>query len=194
MGNILVVLEKKTNSYLVEFPDGRKGYIQKKSLINFNKWTSRPKPTRSNILATAHQLLGRPYLWGGTSSKAMDCSGFTKTVFFAHQMILPRDASQQVKTGSLITTQIEELEKVSPGDLLFFGRIEKEREKVTHVGIYIGDGKMIHSGDGKVQIQSLNPKHDDYVEKRRKSFLRAKDMLSSKAQKIITVKESNWYN
>jgi hypothetical protein len=194
LGNIFVILQKKGSSVQVLLPDGQSGYVNADLVISWDQWVNRIGSTREEILVTAHQLLGRPYLWGGTSSKGMDCSGFTKTVFFAHHMILPRDASQQVMVGELIIRDINELHKVKPGDLLFFGRKEKERDRVTHVGIYLGNDRMIHSGDGRVQIQSLNPDHSDYIAKRRNSFLSARDMLSKAgSNEVILVKDSAWY-
>ncbi len=194
LGNIFVPIKKTGKSIQVSLPDGQSGYVPADQLISWDEWINRVNSTREEILSTAKSLLGRPYLWGGTSSKGMDCSGFTKTVFFAHHMILPRDASQQVNVGELITTDINELMKVNPGDLLFFGRKEKDRERVTHVGIYLGKDRMIHSGDGRVQIQSLNPEHSDYIAKRRNSFLSARDMLTNSSKNgVIRVSESPWY-
>ncbi len=194
MGNILIFRKMHSLFAEIELPDGRIGFVFNDDITPWQDWQNRMSRDRSQLLATAKSLLGRPYLWGGTSSKAMDCSGFTKTVFFAHHMILPRDASQQVHTGELITKDVNELTKAQPGDLLFFGRMQEDREKVTHVGIYLGDDRMIHAGDGRVQIQSLNPQHEDYIEKRRTSFLRAKDMLSNVGKNgVIKVSDSSWY-
>ena len=57
------------------------------------------KDSPETIVATAYRFFGVPYLWGGTSVKGMDCSGFTKTVYFLNGVLLPRDASQQVARG-----------------------------------------------------------------------------------------------
>ncbi|MDX5420442.1 MAG: C40 family peptidase, partial [Hymenobacteraceae bacterium] len=114
-------------------------------------------------------------LWGGTSVKGMDCSGFTKTVFFMNGLVLPRDASQQVHIGELVNTD-KGWDEMRPGDLLFFGVPAKDGkpERVVHVGMWIGGNQeFIHSA-GRVRINSMNPSaanHDAYELGR---FLRAK--------------------
>ena len=64
-------------------------------------------PASDAIIHTAHMMMGIPYVWGGTSIKGLDCSGFTKIVFQLNGVQLPRDASQQVNVGELIDTQMD---------------------------------------------------------------------------------------
>src|SRR5699024_4878699 len=98
------------------------------------------------LVATAKTMTGAPYLWGGTSTKGMDCSGFTKTIFFMNGWVIPRDASQQVHAGESIDTS-EGFDNLRPGDLLFFGRpaTETSPQRVVHVGMWIGNNEFIHS-------------------------------------------------
>ena len=96
--------------------------------------------------------------WGGTSTKVTDCSGLSKVSYFANGIILQRDASQQALTGLKIKGEDWQVAKL--GDLLFFGNSETGR--VTHVGIYLRDGKFIHCS-GQVKINSLDPSAPDYL-------------------------------
>lgn len=183
-GDVLAFRGEHSNLVEVGYADGRKGFLYKVQVIPLRTWLESRQVTTENILNTARDLLGRPYLWGGTSPKGMDCSGFTKTVFFLNGVILARDASQQVRSGLLITATID-WKVIKPGDFLFFGKAATPSagEKVTHVAIYLGEGKIIHSGDGQVQIQSLRPGDADFVQKRYDTFLRAKRMLPFSPEK-----------
>ncbi|HSP88076.1 MAG TPA: C40 family peptidase, partial [Ignavibacteriaceae bacterium] len=146
IGDLLKLSGEEDDYYKVIYPDGKTAYIKNDEGELFGEWLSERNPTTENILKTAKTFMGIPYLWGGTSVKGMDCSGFTKTVFYLNGIILPRDASQQVSVGEKINTE-DRLENLLPGDLLFFGKKESEtsKERITHVAIYIGDGDYIHA-------------------------------------------------
>ena len=155
------------NSWVhVAIADGREGYIRSSEAIGLDKWMSTAKPTPENIVETARQFTGYPYVWGGTSVKGIDCSGLAKTSYFLNGYVLRRDASQQCKTGDSLDVAkyvsgeqtLENLKALQPGDLLFFGRkaTAEKPAHVTHVGIYIGNGIMIHSSD-IVRINTLIP-------------------------------------
>ena len=100
---------------------------------------------------------GFPYLWAGMSPKGMDCSGFVRAVLFLHDIIIPRDASQQAPKGERIIGTAD----LQKGDLVFFGRKETLKTRVSHVGIYLGGGRFIHSL-GRVKIASFDPSAPDY--------------------------------
>jgi len=161
----------------VMFPDGRRGYVETANCKNFYEWLGNVKPTTSSVMELAHSYMGRPYLWGGTSTKMMDCSGFVRTVMFLNGIYLPRDASQQVFVGKTVAEGKEEIDKLKAGDLLFFGNYREDgSERITHVGIYIGDGKFIHEA-GDVNILSFNPEDKNYSKYRHNMFIRAKDVI-----------------
>ena len=194
IGNLLKLISEEKEYYKVNFPDGREAFVKKDECKPFNEWYDNVNPTPENILKEAHRFMGVPYLWGGTSSKAMDCSGFTKTVFFLNGIILPRDASQQVNTGELIHTE-NGWENLKAGDLLFFGTKAKgdKKERITHVAIYIGDGDFIHDA-GRVRINSFNPNKSYYSDYRKSGFIRAKRILNSIGTKgLVKIMDNSFY-
>lgn len=91
-----------------------------------------------NIVATAMQYLGKPYVYGGTNLQTgTDCSGFTQGIMKLAGINIPRTSKAQSQNGVLVDKK--DLQK---GDLLFFG---SNKQSIFHTGIYIGNGKMIHS-------------------------------------------------
>ena len=167
----------------VRYPDGREADLPDDEVMAYGAWLASRQATAEGILFDAYQLLGRPYLWGGTSNRAMDCSGFTKIVFYQNGILLPRDASQQVHVGELITTDTAELDRLERGDLLFFGRkaTVDRSERTTHVAIYAGNGRIIHAS-GRVLEESLRRGDPGFAEHRLTSFLRAKRILGSEGR------------
>jgi cell wall-associated NlpC family hydrolase len=123
--------------------------------------------------------MGIPYFWGGTSCKALDCSGFTKTVYFLNGVLLPRDASQQALVGRPVDAG-KDFSGIEVGDLLFFGTrgTAERKERVTHVGIALGGGKFIHEG-GDVRINSLNENDPEYSAPRRETFLGVRRIIGA---------------
>ncbi|MBP6673570.1 MAG: C40 family peptidase, partial [Bacteroidetes bacterium] len=166
----------------VGLADGRTGFVPKISVIDYSLWGEQLRPVADNIERTGRYLMGVPYLWGGTSPKGVDCSGFTRTVFLLNGQQLNRDANQQAEQGEEIEpgAQFENLRK---GDLLFFGRKadEKRPERIVHVGIYLGNRLFIHSS-GKVRLNSFDPASPIYDEPDLKRFVRARRVIASAPQ------------
>lgn len=183
--NILKSIGIEEDYAHVEYPDGRQAYIKGDEIMAQKLWNNTRTVNAENILKSAQRYMGRPYLWGGTSGKAMDCSGFTKTVFFENGWILPRDASQQVNIGEEVEIT-SDLSNFKQGDLLFFGRkaTEGKKEKITHVAIYMGNGKIIHA-TGRVKIESLVKGDVDFAEERLKSLVRVKRIINIKNPKGV---------
>ena len=150
-------LGRKGRYWRVGFPDGRVGYLHRSLGCPEARWRAALSQTPDAIIATALTMNGFPYIWAGMSPKGMDCSGFVRTVFFMHDIILPRDSGPQSRTGE----RIFGTEDLLPGDLVFFGRKDTAAPKVSHVGIYIGDGRFIHSL-GLVKIGSFRPDDPAY--------------------------------
>jgi len=194
-GSILVKTGQKNGYISVVFPDGRRGYVFEKESMDFNQWLASRKPTAEAIVETSYRYMGMPYLWGGVSTKMMDCSGFIKTVFFLNGIILPRDASQQVLEGDLLTENVDDLTNVPPASLVFFGRRATDDSpwRVWHVGLWLGDGLMIHE-DGPLKIESLDPDAASFNQKRYETFYSARDVLNAIGKGyIIPVADHDWY-
>jgi gamma-D-glutamyl-L-lysine dipeptidyl-peptidase len=195
-GSILAIDQptNATGDYIaVRLPDGRRGFLQKPDIRNFREWCGQTTPDSLTLVNTAFDCLGRPYLWGGTSMKAFDCSGFTKSVFLKSGLILARDASQQVQQGSLVSRS-EIWENLKAGDLLFFGRIATPElaEKATHVGMYIGNSEFIHCS-GLVRINSLDSTRTNFKPYYLTNLLKAKRIIGSQDQPV-SFNSHPWYN
>ncbi|MCY0978765.1 C40 family peptidase [Chryseobacterium wangxinyae] len=108
----------------------------------------RSHDVRESIALTAREFLNVPYLWGGKSFFAVDCSGFVQLVFKIHNIKLPRDTYQQAEVGEVLSF----VEESQPGDLAFF---ENSEGKIIHVGIMLENQKIIHAS-GKVRIDTLD--------------------------------------
>lgn len=96
---------------------------------------------------TAKKYLNSPYLWGGKTPFGIDCSGFVQMVYKINGYRLLRDSAQQARQGKPVL-----FGDIHPGDLVFF---KNKDNQIVHVGIYLGDGKIIHAS-GKVRIDHLN--------------------------------------
>lgn len=169
-GNILRYVGKKGKWTQVMLPSGKTGYVQSKFLKKHEGFRSiamgegsaesiSPETTEA-IIAQAEKLLGVPYLWGGMSAKGVDCSGLVRISHIMNGILLPRNASQQIKCGERVP-----LDQLQRGDLVYFGTpaTDDKPMRVTHVGIYLGNNKIIHSSH-RVRINSLIPGDPDYYE------------------------------
>ena len=153
-GAVLTKLGRTGDWLQVGLPDGRQGYVEAELMRADD---GRLPMAIEQVVATARDYLGVPYLWGGTSTKGFDCSGFTQIVYRMNNYSLPRDSSQQVHYGRPVALE-DDFTHLLPGDLLFFG---PRPERITHVALYLGGKRYIHSS-GQVHIASLDPADELY--------------------------------
>lgn len=182
LSNILEYRGEQGEWVRLATPDGREGYIQKNQVADLAQW-SKQNFDAALIEKTACRMMGSGYLWGGTSTKVTDCSGLVKVCYLANGIILQRDASQQALTGK----KLYDYHEAQLGDLLFFGNSKTKR--VTHVGLYLRDGKYIHCS-GQVKVNSLDPKAPDYLYSTL-SISRINGMIGT--QGIIYLRNHPWY-
>ncbi len=109
----------------------------------------------ASVVSTALQVMGTPYTWGGNDENGYDCSGLIQYAYGQHGIILPRVSRDQARMGRPVEQRIEALQ---PGDILGFS---VERAGVTHVGLYVGEGRFIHSASSGVKISSLSATDPD---------------------------------
>jgi cell wall-associated NlpC family hydrolase len=125
--------------------------------IGARRVLSKDDHLRAKIIIKARNYLGTPYVFGAKygQTRTFDCSSFTKTVFDKNGIYLPRVSRDQAKQGTWVSKK-----NLKAGDLVFFSTPPRENRKgfdrIGHVGIYTGNGKMIHTyGDGGVKYTSI---------------------------------------
>ncbi len=189
MGNVLQLLETQKTFYKVKYPDGRIGYVHRSEAQPFERWRASLKVTQESLVATGKELMGVPYLWGGTSTKGVDCSGFTKTIYLMNGEIIPRDASQQINAGERVDIT-KNFENLQPGDLLFFGvpATEDKPQRVVHVGMWIGNNEYIHSSS-RVQINSMDPNAENFSEYNFNRYLESRRYLTNRSGNMLEVSQ-----
>lgn len=122
------------------------------------KWE--PFTVADEIEWNAKELLGKKYVWGATGPRTYDCSGFTQKLYRDVGIKLPRVSRQQAKKGEYV--RFENLKK---GDLVFFDTKRKGKRRVTHVGIYLGNGDFIHASSGAKKVVICNFKKKCFYKK-----------------------------
>ncbi len=162
---------------LCQTSNGYLGWVDDKDLA-LDEYPHAPRSLQTAhslqmLSETALEYLGIPYLWGGAGSGGIDCSGLAAAVYERHGLVLPRDAHQQMLGGRIVATHDARL-PLRTGDLLFFTH---EDGRVGHVGISLGEEKVIHAEEPNVCLISMNPEDPDYDAHRARHFVVAKRYL-----------------
>lgn len=105
-----------------------------------------------SVIRTAQDEMGAPYKWGGQGDAGFDCSGLIRYAYGREGIALPRRSVDQALEGTAVERSLDAL---MPGDILTFRKSPKG--PVSHVGLYLGDGRFIHSASGGVQVSTLSP-------------------------------------
>ena len=145
-GDLLLATGKPAKGFReVMLPSGETGYVPEEDTAIFSEWLASRDPSPDNIIGSAMNFIGVPYMWGGTSIKGVDCSGLTRMVWFMNGILLPRNASDQAKIGLPVEIaadtvrfpfgteegqadspefreeMLRRISKLQKGDLIFFG-------------------------------------------------------------------------
>jgi cell wall-associated NlpC family hydrolase len=136
IGTRLPVVSTTATTARVATPTGSVLRIYRSAVVVRTAKAAALAATSGGVVATAKRFLGVPYLWGGRSGFAVDCSGFTNLVFGLHGIRLPRDADDQSWAGRAVARAA-----IRAGDLTFYG----PSSAPTHVALYVGSGTLIHA-------------------------------------------------
>ncbi|QDT01883.1 Dipeptidyl-peptidase 6 [Rubripirellula lacrimiformis] len=195
IGNMVCKVSEESGFTQIRYPDGRLGWVDSGDLLPavavFHQQTMKER-----LVQTALKFHGIPYLWGGTSSKNIDCSGLICNVYFMNGIQLPRDANMQAQVGRELTTDFV-ADALQPGDLLFFGRkaAGKVKQKVSHVAMYIGDGQYIHSAGyrERVSINSMDSTQANFIESYPAIFVKAVRIVGEPHDGFRPIPENAFY-
>ena len=136
IGTRLPVLARTSTTVAVASPTHVRLYVAAGDVVVRTPSAAARTRSASAVLTTARSFIGLPYLWGGRSGFAVDCSGFTQLVYKLHGVTIPRDTDDQARAGTSVR-----LSALKAADLLFF----REGSTIGHVGFFVGSGRMLHA-------------------------------------------------
>lgn len=170
----------------VRLPDGREGFLPRGTVDDFHSWARR-EPSAARILDVAFALSGVPYLWGGATTKALDCSGLTQVCYFAAGVLLPRNAGAQALAGEQLPCPgAGGSDSLRQADLLFFDN-GSGNGRITHVALFDTGTHFIHAS-GRVFESSFDPADSLFIPR---EVIRAVRVLGSGSE--VRVASHPWY-
>ncbi len=134
----------KEGWHRVRLPSGESGFVQAGDVRLGDATDAKTRGTEADLIATARRFLGVPYLWGGMTVHGLDGAGYVSLVYRVNGVELLRDADLQFDDPNLLKVERADLRA---GDLVFFGK-----KKVTHVGLYVGEGRFLSATTHLVPI------------------------------------------
>ncbi|CAL5868130.1 uncharacterized protein PFLUO_LOCUS2354 [Penicillium psychrofluorescens] len=147
----LPVLGHTGEAIQVAVPSGGSAYLPAHEATVYDSESEIPYPSKLSLVNAAKLFVGRPYLWGGASGFAFDCSGFTHTLYHAHGITIPRDADAQADfTGHGVRVSKAQLEA---GDLIFYASNQSDPSTIYHVAMYVGNGEMAEAYDAGTPVR-----------------------------------------
>jgi len=191
-GNLFETTGESGDYYKVAYPDGREAFVKKDLAQPLEQWLDSIHLTEESLVEKGFTLLGLPYFWGANTTKAVDCSGFVKTTYFMHGVILRRDSYQMVETGQAIDVS-KGYDDLRPGDLLFFRRDNEtgnNQYRIRHVAMYIGNKEFLQAGN-PVRVSSFDPNAPNYDAYNTRTLIRATRILGQIDTPGITTLRSN---
>ncbi|CAG9996328.1 unnamed protein product [Clonostachys byssicola] len=145
----LPLITQLSNATQVAIPGGI-AYLNRADVATCKHSSDIPSPTGQDIVETGRLFTGLPYLWGGTSGFAFDCSGFTYTVYNSHGIVIPRDSGPQAQSTLGIKVEVLHLKA---GDLLFYAHNTTSASTIYHVAMYAGNGTMLEAYSSGVPLR-----------------------------------------
>lgn len=157
----LPVMNQYRTAIQVAVPGGGSAYVSANDATVYESVDSIPYPSGEDLVAAGSMFLGRPYLWGGGSGYAFDCSGFTHTIYNAHGITIGRDADAQADfTGH--GKHVSKFE-LKAGDIIFYASNLSDPSTIYHDAMYAGHGKMMEAYGSGVPIRITKVRfNEDY--------------------------------
>lgn len=173
-GTVLPVLEEKGAWLRVAVPGGGQVWVDTPSAKVYKSYGEvfARRGSVNDILALARNFIDVPYVWGGTTPRGFDCSGYTQFVFKHFGYLLPRDADLQFPLGQEVPSRAD----LQPGDLVYFSTYAPGP---SHMGIYLGNNEYINARRPGVTIDSFDPKAKNYNEGLDKKYIGAKRIIGA---------------